>query len=63
MAHLFTRTTKNGQVKYYGNIQYNGKRVRKYLGFSKETAGLALKQLEYNLLFKKDTKEDIDRKL
>ena len=51
MANLFTRITNNGQVKYYGNIQHNGKRVRKYLGFSKETARLALKQLEYNLLF------------
>ena len=63
MANLFTRITNNGQVKYYGNIQHNGKRVRKYLGFSKETAELALKQLEYNLLFNESKKEDVQYEL
>ena len=63
MANLFTRTDKNGLIKYYGNVQHNGKRLRKYLGCSKETAELALKKLEYDLIFSEKKTADTDRKL
>jgi len=63
MSTLYTRKNKNGLLKYYGNINNNGKRVRKYLGSSKETAVLALKKLEYDLLFKQDKKKEVINKL
>ena len=63
MANLFIRTDQNGTSKYYGNITLKDKRIRKCLGYSKQAAELALKQLEYELLFKQDTKEDVQRKL
>ena len=63
MSTLYTRKNKNGFLKYYGNINNNGKRVRKYLGSSKETAVLALKKLEYDLLFKQDKKKEVINKL
>ncbi len=47
MSTLYTRKNKNGHLKYYGNINHKGKRIRKCLGFSKANAELALKQLEY----------------
>ena len=55
MSTLYTRINKSGLLKYYGNININGKRHRKYLGSSKETAILALKKLEYDLLFQPPT--------
>ena len=63
MSTLYTRKNKNGLLKYYGNINNNGKRVRKYLGSSKETAVLALKKLEYDLLFQQDKKKEVINKL
>ena len=63
MANLFTRKDNNGIVKYYGNLRNNGKRVRKYLGLSKEVAQASLKKLEYEMLFLKPTKTEDDIKI
>ena len=51
MASIYSRTDKNGNKKYYGSIYHNDKRIRKFLGNSKELAEAALKKLEYTLLF------------
>ena len=63
MSTLYTRINKSGLLKYYGNININGKRHRKYLGSSKETAILALKKLEYDLLFQQGKKKESVNKL
>ena len=51
MATIYTRTDKSGNIRYFGNISVNGKRVRKYLGTSRRTAQQALSELEYSLRF------------
>ena len=51
MASIYSRMDKNGSKKYYCSIYHNGKRIRKFLGNSKELAEAALKKLEYELLF------------
>ena len=63
MANLFIRTDKNGTSRYYGNITFKDKRIRKSLGHSKKAAELALKNLEYDLLFNESKKEDIQYEL
>jgi len=63
MANLFIRTDQNGTSKYYGNITSKDKRIRKCLGHSKQAAELALKKLEYDLLFSETKKEDIQHEL
>ena len=51
MASIYSRIDKNNNKKYYGSIYHNGKRIRKFLGNSKELAEASLKKLEYELLF------------
>ena len=51
MATIFTRNTKDGQTRFYGNININGKRVKKYLASNPKSAHIALKKLEYELIF------------
>ncbi len=51
MASIYSRLDKNCNKKYYCSIYHNGKRIRKFLGNSKELAGEALKKLENELLF------------
>ena len=51
MASIYSRLDKNCNKKYYCSIYHNGKRIRKFLGNSKELAGKTLKKLEYELLF------------
>ena len=51
MATIYTRTSKYGTLKYYGNLSIKGKRVRRFLGHSKPSAYLALKKLEYEYFF------------
>ena len=51
MASIYFRTDKNDNKKYYSSIYHNGKRIRKSLGSSKQLAKVALKKLEYELLF------------
>ena len=63
MANLFTRIDKNGIIKYYGNLSIKGKRIRRFLGLSKDTAELALKKLEYDILFNKPVTKNINPKL
>ena len=42
---------KNGSKKYYCSIYYNGKRIRKFLGCSMQSAEALIKKLEYEFLF------------
>ena len=51
MASIYSILDKNCNKKYYCSIYHNDKRIRKFLGNSKELAEAALKKLEYKLLF------------
>ena len=51
MASIYTRTDSHGIKKYYGSINHNNLRIRRYLGLTKKSAELALKKLEYEILF------------
>jgi len=50
MASIYSRIDKNGNKKYYGSIYLNGKRTRKYLSCSRQSAETLIKKLEYELL-------------
>jgi len=49
MATIYSRQTKLGQSKYYGNFSVNGVRVRRYLGDTLKSAELQFKKLDYEL--------------
>ncbi len=51
MASIYSRIDKNGNKRYYGSIYHNGKRIRKFLGNSKQLSETLLKKFEYELLF------------
>ena len=51
MATIYSRIDKNGNKRYYGSIYHNGKRTRKSMGCSKQSAKAVLKKLEYKFLF------------
>ena len=51
MATIYSRIDKNSNKRYYGSIYHNGKRTRKSLGCSKQSAEALMKELEYKLLF------------
>ena len=51
MASIYFRIDKNGNKKYYGSIYHNGKRIRKFLGNSRQLAEAVLKKFKYELLF------------
>ena len=57
MASIYSRIDKNGNKRYYGSIYHNGKRTRKSLGCSKQSAETLMKELEYKLLFNVQTSE------
>ena len=50
MATIYSRIDKNGNKRYYGSIYHNGKRTRKSLGCSKQSAEVIIKKIEYELL-------------
>jgi hypothetical protein len=50
MASIYSRLDKNGNKRYYGSIYHNGKRIRKFLGCSRQSAEAVIKKLEYELL-------------
>ena len=57
MATIYSRIDKNISKRYYGSIYHNGKRTRKSLGRSKQSAEALIRILEYELLFDiKDSK-------
>ena len=58
MASIYTRTDSHGIKKYYGSINHNNVRIRRYLGLTKQSAQLALKKLEYEILFNSAVVED-----
>ena len=51
MATIYSRIDKNGNKRFYGSIYHNGKRIRKSLGCSIQSAEALIKKLEYELLF------------
>ena len=56
MATIYSRQTKLGQSKYYGNFSVNGVRVRRYLGDTFKSAELQFKKLDYELTISGVTK-------
>ena len=51
MASIYSRIDKNGNKRFYGSNYHNGKRIRKSLGCSIQSAEALIKKLEYKLLF------------
>jgi integrase/recombinase XerD len=51
MGTIFTRKTLKGLTHYYGDLSINGKRYQRFLGLSRKTATIAMKELEYDLRF------------
>ncbi len=50
MASIYSRIYKSSNKRYYGSIYHNGKRIRKFLGCSRQSAEAIIKKLEYELL-------------
>ncbi|MBT3630429.1 MAG: tyrosine-type recombinase/integrase [Candidatus Marinimicrobia bacterium] len=51
MGTISSKITKKGILHYYGNLTVNGKRINRFLGLSRPTAIMALKQLEFDMRF------------
>lgn len=51
MATIYKRKHKDGNFSYYFNISINGKRIRRFAGYSIDVAKDNLKKLEYDLTF------------
>ena len=58
MATIFTRKDNSGNLRFYGNLSLDGKRIRKYLGTSKRVAQQRLIELEYSLRFEVTDEEN-----
>ena len=58
MATIFTRKDNSGNLRFYGNLSLDGKRIRKYLGTSKRVAQQTLSKLEYSLRFEVTDEEN-----
>jgi len=63
MASITKKVNKQGITKYYSDVNINKRRIRRYLGLSLSTAKLALKKLEYELLFSTISTEHVHSKL
>ena len=50
MASNYFRLDKSGNKRYYSFIYNNGKRIRKFLGSSRQFAQAVVKKFEYKLL-------------
>ena len=50
MASIYSRLDKSGNKRYYSSIYHNGKRIRKFLGCSRQSAKAIIKKLEYEIL-------------
>ena len=50
MASIYFRNDKSGNKRYYGFIYNNGKRIRKFLGYSRQSAEDVIRKLEYEPL-------------
>ena len=50
MASIYYRLDKSGNKRYYGSIYNNGKRIRKFLGCSRQSAQALIKKFEYEFL-------------
>ena len=63
MATIYTITTSKDITHYYANITIKKNRIRRYLGLDPETAKLALKKLEYELIFNPPKEDDNKREI
>jgi len=61
MAVITKFKTKTGVIHYYGDFVVNGKRYRRFLGFSRKVAKLALQDLEYDLRYSKTDSDNITK--
>ena len=52
MATIYTRKDDSGSDRYYINLTIDGKRLRRFAGYTKKVAQDKLKQIEYELTFK-----------
>ena len=50
MASIYYRLDKSGNKRYYGSIYNNGKRTRKFLGCSRQSAQALIKKFECELI-------------
>ena len=50
MVSIYFRLDKSGNKRYYGSIYNNGKRIRKFLGCSRQSTEVIIKKLEYEIL-------------
>ena len=50
MASIYIRLDKSGNKRYYGSIYNNGKRIRKFLGCSRQSAEAIIRKIEYEIL-------------
>ena len=50
MASIYFRLDKSGNKRYYSSIYNNGKRIRRFLGCSRQSAQALIKKFEYELL-------------
>ena len=50
MASIYSRLDKGGNKRYYGSIYHNGKRIRKFLGCSRQSAEAIIKKFEHEIL-------------
>ena len=50
MASIYFRLDKSGNKRYYGSIYNNGKRIRNFLGCSRQSAQALIKKSEYEFL-------------
>jgi len=50
LASIYSRIDKRGNKRYSGSIYHNGKRIRKFLGCSRQSAEAIIKKLEYEFL-------------
>ena len=49
MATIYKRKKDNGKCSYYLNLTINGKRIRKFAGYTLKSAELALRKIEYDI--------------
>ena len=57
MARIYQRPSHNGKLTYYADVRINGKRVRRQLADNPKSAHIALKKLEYELIFNQSSKD------
>ena len=50
MASIYSKLDKSSKKRFYNSSYHNGKRIRKFLGCSRQSAQALIKKFEYELL-------------